>query len=342
MAVDTSTVAPTYDGSGEAPPALRKALRWESGLVLVLIATLIYGQQASTHFFTTTTIFDVGLNMGEIAIMALPLTLIVVVGEIDLSVASMLGLSSTLLGYLYGHHWPIYLAMLVVLVVGIAGGALNGWLVTGLGLPSIAVTIGTLALFRGIAEIILTDQSVSLAKVGVTSVGTKPIPHTEMAWSMGIFVVLAVIYAVVLHATPAGRSMYAIGLQSEAARFAGIRVKRIKFTLFVLSGLVCSFAGILYTLRVASSRYDAGTGLELNVVAIVLFGGVSIFGGRGSIVGVILAVVIFGCLQTAMTLRNHSADVQNVVVGGLLLVSVIAPSGAEALRRLRLRLAPRS
>jgi rhamnose transport system permease protein len=315
--------------------AWRGLLRWESGLVLLLIAVLVYGQQSSANFFTTTNIFFIGLNMGEIAIMALPLTLIVVVGEIDLSVASMLGLSSTLMGYLYAHHWPIALCMLTVLGVGAAGGALNGWLVTRLGLPSIAVTIGTLALYRGLAEITLKDQSVSWSTVGLTHIGTKPVSGTQLSWATLIFLVLAVIYGVVLHATAAGRSMYAIGLQSEAARFAGIRVKRIKFVLFVLSGLVCSFAGILWTLRFATSRFDAGTGLELNVVAIVLFGGVSIFGGRGSIFGVLLAVVIFGCLQTALTLQNVEAQVQNVVTGALLLFSVIVPSGADAIRRLR-------
>ena len=338
MSADTA-IAPSYEGTAQAPALWRGLLRWETGLVFLLIATLVYGQQESSHFFTTGNIFFIGLNMGEIAIMALPLTLIVIVGEIDLSVASMLGLSSTLMGYLYAHHWPIALCMLGVLVVGVAGGALNGWLVTGLGLPSIAVTIGTLALFRGLAEISLGAQSVSWASVSLTHIGTKPVAHTQMAWSMLIFLVLAVVYGVVLHATPVGRSMFAIGLQAEAARFAGIRVKRIKFLLFVLSGLVCSFAGILWTLKFATSRYDAGTGLELNVVAIVLFGGVSIFGGRGSIVGVLLAVVIFGALQTALTLQNVDAQVQNVVTGGLLLFSVILPSGPDAVRRLRARLA---
>jgi rhamnose transport system permease protein len=324
------------------PPAWRGLVRWETGLVFLLVAVLVYGQQSSANFFTTTNIFFIGLNMGEIAIMALPLTLIVIVGEIDLSVASMLGLSSTLMGYLYAHHWPIALCMLGVLVVGAAGGALNGWLVTRLGLPSIAVTIGTLALYRGLAEITLKDQSVSWSTVGLTHIGTKPVSGTQLSWATLIFVVLAVVYGVVLHATPAGRAMYAIGLQSEAARFAGIRVKRIKFLLFVLSGLVCSFAGILWTLRFATSRFDAGTGLELNVVAIVLFGGVSIFGGRGSIFGVLLAVVIFGCLQTALTLQNVDAQVQNVVTGALLLFSVIVPSGGDALRRLRAQVPQRT
>ena len=127
------------------------------------------------------------------------------------------------------------------------------------------------------------------------------------------------------------------GLQHEAAYFSGIRVDRIKFLLFVLSGLVCSFAGILWTLRFATSRYDAGTGLELTVVTIVLLGGVSIFGGRGSIFGVVLAVVIVGCLQEVLTLMTVDAQVQNIITGGLLLVSVILPNATEGVRRLRAR-----
>ena len=314
----------------------RGLLRWETALVFCLIATLVYGARVP-HFMTATTVFYVGINMGEIAIMALPLTLIIMTGEIDLSVASMLGLSSTLLGYLFKHGYPIGLAMVIVLIVGVAGGTLNGFLVTKLKLPSIAVTIGTLTLFRGIAEIILGTGSVTGFPLSLTKIGVLPIPHTRLSYSIGIFLVLAVVFVVVLHATAVGRSIFAVGLQSEAAHFSGIRVDRIKFTLFVLSGLICSFAGILWTLRFATSRYDAGTGLELTVVTIVLFGGVSIFGGRGSILGVVLAVVIVGCIQEALTLKNVSADVQNIVTGVLLLVSVIVPKSADGFRRVRAR-----
>ncbi len=148
---------------------------------------------------------------------------------------------------------------------------------------------------------------------------------------------MALIFGVVLHATPIGRSIFAIGLQQEAASFAGIRVDRIKFWLYVLSGVICAFAGILWTFRFATSRFDAGTGLELSVVAIVLLGGVSIFGGRGSILGVVLAAAVLACFRDALTLINVSAQVQNIVTGGLLLASVVVPNGAEALRRLRRR-----
>jgi rhamnose transport system permease protein len=323
------------DGGGA--PSWRALLRWETALVVIFIGTLFFGASESSHFLTRTDVFFIGLNMGEIAIMALPLTLIVMTGEIDLSVAAMLGLSSTLLGYLVEHHWSIWLAMLAVLVIGAVGGAFNGFLITKLGLPSIAVTIGTLALFRGIAEIVLGANSVTKFPVKFTNIGVKPIPHTQLSVSAGIFIVMAIIFAVVLHATPVGRSMVAIGLQSEAAFFAGIRVLRIKFSLYVLSGVICAFAGILWTYRLSSSRYDNGLGLELNVVAIVLFGGVSIFGGRGTIFGVFIAVLVFGCITEALTLMNVSAQAQNIVTGGLLLISVVLPNAADSVRRLRTR-----
>jgi rhamnose transport system permease protein len=329
-------VQPTVDETHEVEPEpiWRSFMRWETALVVVLFAALLFGN-ATPNFMSSTTIFFVSLNMGEIAIMALPVTLIIVTGEIDLSVASMLGLSSTLLGYLYLHGVSIWLAVIIVLVVGIAGGALNGVLITRLGLPSIAVTIGTLTLFRGIAQIILGAQSVTKFPASLTKIGVQPIPHTQLSYSVGIFIVMAIVFAGVLHLTPIGRSIFAIGLQSEAAHFSGIRVNRIKFRLYVLSGLICAFAGVLWTFKLASARYDAGLGLELNVVAIVLFGGVSIFGGRGSILGVVVAATILGVIQQALTLRNIDAQVRNIVTGVLLLISVVLPNILGMFRRLR-------
>jgi rhamnose transport system permease protein len=146
------------------------------------------------------------------------------------------------------------------------------------------------------------------------------------------------VFGVVLHATPLGRAIFAIGANQEAAFYSGIRVRRIKFWLFVLSGLMCGFAGVLWTLRFASARYDSGIGLELFVVTVVLLGGVSIFGGRGTILGVALAVAVLGCLQTAMTADLIPAQDQNIVVGALLLASVIVPNAGEIYQRARTRL----
>ncbi|MGI8668022.1 MAG: ABC transporter permease [Jatrophihabitans sp.] len=319
----------------DRPPRWRGLLRWEAGLILVLIAVLIFGSVESSTFLTGTTFFFTGLNMGEVAIMALPLLLIVMIGEIDLSVAAMLGLSGAVLGRLYQNGWPLWAAMLAALLVGALGGALNGLLVARLGLPSIAVTIGTLTLFRGVAEIVLPTPTTKLFPAQLTKIGVLPLQGTEIAYSTAIFAVLAVITGVVLHATPLGRSLVAIGLQPEAAQFAGIRVNRIRFGLYVASGLICAFAGILFTLKNSSASYGAGQGLELTVVAIVLFGGVSIFGGRGSVLGVVLSVVIVGCLQQALTQMRVQPEVQNIVTGTLLLISVIVPNASSAWHRVR-------
>lgn len=315
----------------------RAALRWESALVVLLAAVLVFGASESGTFFTGSSLFFGGLNMGEIAIMALPLLLIVMVSEIDLSVASMLGLSGAVMGHLFQGGASVWLAMLAALGVGVLGGALNGVLVARLGLPSIAVTIGTLTLFRGLAEIILPNPTTRLFPTGLSKVGVSPV-FGQVAWSVLIFVVLAVVCAVLLHANPFGRSLYAIGLQPEAAKFAGIRVNRIKLGLYVASGVLCAFAGILFTLKNASASYGAGTGLELNVVAVVLFGGVSIFGGRGTVLGVVLSVVIVGALQQALTQMGVTPEVQNIVTGALLLLSVVVPNAPAAVGRLRSRL----
>jgi rhamnose transport system permease protein len=327
-----------YRGSDDGSrPLWRGLVRWESALVFVLIAVVIFGSSQSSTFLNSTNFFYIGLNMGEIAIMALPLTLIVMTGEIDLSVASMLGLSGTVMGSLFHSGWSIWAAMAAALVVGALGGALNGLLISKLGLPSIAVTIGTLTLFRGISEIILAPRTITGFPTSLTKIGVMPLQGTELAWSGLIFLVMAVICGVVLHATPLGRSIVAIGMQPEAAKFSGIRVDRIKFGLYVVSGVVCAFAGILFTLKNSSVSYDAGTGLELTVVAIVLLGGVSIFGGRGTVIGVVLAVVIVGCLQQALTQMGVQPEVQNIVTGVLLLISVVVPNSGEAVRRIRAR-----
>jgi rhamnose transport system permease protein len=330
------------DGPGGtgSPPWWRNLFRWEAGLVLVLIGVLIYGSSESSSFTDSSTVFFLGINIGFIAIMALPMTLVIMTGEIDLSVASMLGLSGSVVGYLWHQGWSIWPAMIVALVVGALGGLLNGFLVAKVGLPSIAVTIGTLTLFRGLAEVILGSQTIPSGTdrqfpASLTKIGAESIPGTQLSYSMAIFIVLAVIFAVVLHGTALGRAMVAIGLQPEAAQFAGIRVNRMKLWLFVVSGVLSAFAGILFTLQNASVSYNAGTGLELNVVAIVLFGGVSIFGGRGTIYGVVLSVAIFGSLKMALTQINVSPEKQNIITGILLLLSVIIPNLGELARRSR-------
>jgi rhamnose transport system permease protein len=314
---------------------LRPALRWESGLVVAFFAIVLLGSLSSSKFLTQGNLFYLCLSIGELAIMTLPLTLIVITGEIDLSVASILGLCSTLLGYLVLHGWSVWPAFAVVLGAGALAGVFNGVMITRLGLPSLAVTIGTLTLYRGLAVVVLGPNIVSTFPERFTSIGVNPVGNTFLSWSVLFFLILAVIFGVVLHLTPFGRTLYVIGQNNAAAVFAGVRVKRIKLMLFVVSGVVCAFAGILYTFRLSTAVQDNGLGLELNVVAIVLLGGVSIFGGRGSIVGVVLAVFVYAALQNALFLTSFPQRAFGVVTGCLLLISVLAPNTSSFVRRAR-------
>jgi rhamnose transport system permease protein len=331
------------EGPLSRPPLterLRPALRWETGLAVVVAGILVIGSAASPEFLTGNNLWDLGLSNGEIAIMTLPMTLIIISGEIDLSVASILGMSSALLGYLWSKGWPMPAIFVFVAVVGLAAGAVNGLLVTRLRLPSLAVTIGTLALYRGIATIILGPNTVSNFPTGYTNLGVDAVPFTgnDMTWSTLVFIVLAIIFGVVLHATPLGRSIYAMGASQEAAQFAGIRVKRIKTGLYMLSGFICALAGVLWTFRLDTAVQNNGLGLELSVVAIVLLAGVSIFGGKGSVIGVVLAVLAFAGIQNALLLTNFNPEATGIVTGALLLASVFLPNVGLLLSYVRRRI----
>jgi len=313
-------------------------VRWESALVVALALTILLGALTSRQFLTSENIFsNVCLLYGELAIMTLPMTLIVVSGEIDLSIASVLALSSSLVGYLWDQHWPMPAAIGAALAAGLACGAFNGVLVTRFGLPSLAVTIGTKTLYAGIAEIVLGPSIITNFPTSYTTIGVNPVPgtHQLLSYSALVFIVLAVAFAMLLHATPFGRSVTAVGWNKEAAQFAGIRVKRLKTLLFMVSGLVGAMAGVLYTFRLSTSEPDNGIDLVLPVVAIVLLGGVSIFGGKGTMLGVILAVLVYCGLQSALLLTNFNANALEIVTGGLLLLSVLIPNGGELAARAR-------
>ncbi len=327
-----------------------RVVRWEVALAIALVAVFVLGSVSSPYFLTNYDLFTTCTNLGDVAIMALPMTLIIMTGEIDLSVASTLALGGETLGYLTLHHWPLALILLVVIAVGLVAGAINGLLVTVVGLPSLAVTIGTLTLYRGIADVILGANTVSTFPSFFNTLGVDPVPGVPfLSYSVLVFLVLAVITGVVLQMTPLGRSLHAIGLNKEAARHAGFNVQRVKLGLFILSGVVCALVGMLYTFELSSAAQGIGIGFELRVITIVLLGGVSIFGGRGTIIGVVLAGFLYAGLQSfvLVTTSLNENDFQ-VVTGALLVLSVLVPNGRafaqrgrELLRRQRARAALR-
>src|SRR5215471_15563822 len=307
-------------------------ISWEALLVILLLISIVIGSVLSPYFFSGFNFDELTSNIMEIAIMALPMTLIIIAGEIDLSVASVLGLASVVLGFLWENQHILWLAIGVALLVGLVAGLLNGLLVTKLTLPSLVVTIGTLALFRGLAYVVLGDQAVSDFPTSFTNLGFGTIPGTEIPWSSLIFAILVVIFVVVLHFSRLGRQLYAIGNNKEAARFSGINVSQMKLILFIVSGVIAALAGVIFTARLSSARPDNALGFELTVVTVVLLGGINIFGGRGSLLGVVLAIFIVAILQNALSLVNISGDIQSLAIGLLLILSVLGPNIAQRIQ----------
>lgn len=310
----------------------RVSFTWDKGVALFLVLSVMWGTLVADNFANTSNLSFVLRDVTEFAIIALAMTFLIISGEIDLSVASTLNLASASTGFLFREGLPFEVAMVGGLLVGLACGLLNGFLVTKVGLPSLAVTIATLALYRGLSFALLGNQPVNQLPDFWISVGYGKIPGTFLPWSTLVLAVLAAIAWFVLHHTRFGRWTFAIGINAEAARFSGIPVERTKMTLFAVTGLMSGVAGIVYTLRFASASPDGAVGFELSIIAATLFGGVSIAGGVGTIWGVLAAVFSLGVIRSALQLSGFSANSLLMVSGGLLLISVIAPRVTETLR----------
>jgi rhamnose transport system permease protein len=324
MTTTTEPGSRTYDAYA-APLWHRVLLTRESAIIVLTFAVILYSVVNVENFDGPLTMKFLLQDIAPILLVALPMTLIIITGEIDLSVASIMGISSVVLGVLHQDGMPIPAAALLALVVGMVCGALNGFLIAYVGLPSLAVTIGTLALYRGIAVGLLGTKAVTDFTEKWTDLATGTIGESSWPVIMVPFAVLAVLFVGLLHFTTFGRGVYDIGLNSEAAHFAGVNVARTKMILFVLSGVVSAFAGIYFTLRFGTARGDNATGYELQVIAAVLLGGVSIFGGRGRLHGVLAGVVLIGVISSALRLEDITTNITIIIIGLLLIASVISP-----------------
>tara|TARA_R110002124_G_scaffold9586_1_gene49174 strand:+ start:16422 stop:17417 length:996 start_codon:yes stop_codon:yes gene_type:complete len=304
---------------------LRSALlSWESLLVLVAVAIFVANSFASPYFLNAWSLSDLTFNFTEKALIALAMALLIISGEIDLSVAAIISLASTLMGLAlqYGADTPVLVAIGVG--AGLLCGAFNGVLVTKLRLPSIVVTIGTMSLFRGISFIILGDQSFKGYPKSFAWFGQGYVWNV-ISFELVLFVVCALIYWVLLHRTNFGRRVFAIGNNEVAAQFSGVRVDRIKFILFCLTGLMSGIAAVLLTARLGSTRPSIAEGWELEAITMVVLGGVSILGGAGSIIGVVLAALIMGLVTFGLGLLNVPGIVMSIFIGGLLIVVIALP-----------------
>ncbi|MGL4320722.1 MAG: ABC transporter permease [Paracoccaceae bacterium] len=303
--------------------SLARDLRsWEALLVIVFIGVFAINSFASPYFLNVWNLSDATFNFTEKALIAFAMAMLIIAGEIDLSVAAIIALASTAMGMAMTAGAGTPVIVLVGLATGVACGAFNGVLVAGLGLPSIVVTIGTMSLFRGVSFIILGDQAFNGYPKSFGFFGQGYV-WWVISFELALFAVCAVIFTLLLHRTGFGRACYAIGNNPVAAQFSGIRVARVRFILFLLTGLMSGIAAVCLTSRLGSTRPSIATGMELEVVTMVVLGGISILGGSGRMVGVVLAAFIMGCVTFGFGLLNVPGIVMSIFLG-LLLIGVIA------------------
>ncbi|SEU10748.1 ABC transporter permease [Paracoccus homiensis] len=303
-------------------PASRALRSWESLLLLVAVFIFILNSFASPYFLDPWNLSDATFNFTEKAMIAFAMALLIIAGEIDLSVAAIIALASTAMGIVMQAGFGTPVIVLTGLATGLLCGAFNGLMVTRLGLPSIVVTIGTMSLFRGISFIILGDGAFRGYPDSFAVFG-QGYAFWVITVEFVIFALLAVIYAVILHRTNFGRAVFAIGNNPTAALFSGIRVARVKMILFLLTGLMSGLAAVCLTSRLGSTRSSIASGMELEVVTMVVLGGVNILGGTGTIGGVVIAAFVMGLVTFGLGLLNVPGIVMSIFIG-LLLIGVIA------------------
>ena len=319
--------------SGPTLGARLRPLLPEIVVTLLLVAVFVVGSLATPFFLDTQFLVRQAMLYVEIGLLALGLTLIIISGNLDISVASNLAMVSCVMAWLHakaGISFP--LALLIGVLLGTAGGFFNGWMVTRFGLPSLTVTLATLALFRGLAQILVGDHSIQEFPAYFLGIDRTLFPGTSIPIPFVIFGVAALLLGVLLHSTAFGRYVYAMGTNERAAHFAGVPTRRVKILIFTLAGFLSALAALILTSRLLVARYDHARGWELEAITAVVLGGTSIAGGRGTIYGTVVALLLIAVLRTSMGVANVKIEAQLAVVGALLVAAVVA-SGALARKR---------
>ena len=305
--------------------------RWETLLFIILVLVIGINSQVSEFYFDADNISNIFRLSIEKAIVVLVMAFVIINAEIDLSVASIMGLAASVLAFSYEAGQPLWMGILFALLAGLICGLINGYFIAYLGIPSLVVTLAGLIMFRGAARILLEDRSVGdypewftgLAQNEV--IGSFPI-------TIFVFIGLFILCYIILQYSTFGRYVYAIGNNLEGSEYAGLDVKRVKMMIFVASALIATLAGIFYAARLGNVRANAAEGFELDIITIVLLGGVSIFGGKGTMLGVGLSLLLVLNLRNGMSLTNVNGNTQTSVVGLLLILSVLIPNMAQSVQ----------
>lgn len=300
-------------------------LRWETMLAAVLIAAFAVFSALSPYFLSVDTLSDATFNFTERAIVALPLALLIIAGEIDISVAAIIALASVAMGLASSQGTGTWGLVAIGLGTGLSAGCINGALVTVGRVPSIVATIGTMTLFRGAAYAVLGDRVLKDYPDSFATFGQGYLVG-PISIELTLFTLFAIVFGVFLHRTRWGRATFAVGANPVASRYSGIAVNRYRFALFALTGLFCGVAAVLLTSRLGSTRPSIAQGWELEIISMVILGGVSVWGGKGSILGVVLAALVFGLTTFGLGLMNIPGIVLSIFTGFLLILVVAVPA----------------
>ena len=311
---------------------LKHLKSWEGFLAIILLVVVIVNSLLSESFLSIENQINLFVLSIEKVIIALVMAKIIINAEIDLSVASMMGLSACALGWFVESGMSMTMALIASITIGAVGGAFNGFWITVVKLPSLVVTLAMLIGFRGLARVLIGDRSIKMFPQWFEDLGQQPL-FLNIPFSVMIFMAVLNCVVISLQYTGFGRHIYTIGINQNVALYSGINVARVKMLLFIFSGIISAIAGILYAARLGTVRGDMGLGFELDIITIVLLGGVSIFGGSGSIYGVILSILIVLYLRNGMSLSNITGHLQTGVIGVLLILSVLIPNVLENMKK---------
>ncbi|HHT89949.1 MAG: ABC transporter permease [Bacillota bacterium] len=305
---------------------MRKLLRhWEFILLILLVGVFILMSNLSPYFLNLRNLLDSTVHFTEKGVIAVCMAFIIISGNMDLSVASNMAMSAAVMGIAFRSGIGIWPSALLCLLVGMAGGLFNGLIITRVKLPAMVATLATFSLYRGIAYVLLGNQAITGYPYEFATLGQGYFPGTNIPNQFVIFIALAVIFGFILHKTTFGRSVYAIGNNEDACRYSGLPVDRIKVILFTVNGLLAGLAAVLLTSRIYSTRPNIALNYELEIITAVVLGGVSIKGGRGSMIGVVLALFLIGASRFGMSLLNIPGQMMTVVIGLMLIIAILLP-----------------
>lgn len=311
--------------SASSPSPWERLRSWEGLLLAVLVAVVLFNVTQSPFYLRIENLVNLFQLSIEKIIVALVMTFIIINGEIDLSVASVMGLAACIVARLYSEGTAMPVAICAALLAGVICGAFNGFWVAYVGLPSLAVTLAGLIGYRGAARILLEDKSIGNFPDWFNALGQQPLIG-PFPFAVLLFFIMLAVAVIVLQRSAFGRYVYVIGNNREVARYSGVNVRRVKMRLFIASGAVAALAGVLLAARLGAVRGNTAEGFELDIITMVLLGGVSIFGGSGTLTGVALAILVILNLRNGMSLANITGNTQTGVIGALLILSVLIPN----------------